>query len=210
MLDSAQDDTSLTLAGLIVLLALAFTLLGALLYAFWRLQKGLKMRDAELAEAELRFERELLSQMGVAPPAPPPLRPTFTASEALPAPLPFSPAPEAAPPGGVAASPPASASTSAERLQDLAQRLMALRIIEEFQGRLALPTPPEGLIHRLRWRGAALLLPRVEHGDHLAQLTRRFEMVFCLTDSDEVVVVERLQTRIPTLIDMETRRPGAD
>jgi hypothetical protein len=108
-----------------------------------------------------------------------------------PAPTPPSPPPVKDEPGSAGPSGP----------EALAKRLVKLRILTDFEGRIPFPLPPDGLIYRLRRGGSAAILPRLESAGIMEHLTRRFDLAFCETDKGEVLICERLQHRLPELID---------
>ncbi len=101
---------------------------------------------------------------------------------------------------------PAAATSGVDRppanVEELVRRLQALTIIGDLEGRIPMPIPPDGVIHRLRKsNGIAAILPRLESEAIMAHHARRFDMVFALTSSGEVVVLSRLQNRLSDLME---------
>ncbi len=87
-------------------------------------------------------------------------------------------------------------------LEELVRRLQTLTIIGDLEGRISMPVPPDGLIYRLRKSdGIAAILPRLESEAIMAHHARRFDMVFALTVSGEVIVLSRLQNRLSELME---------
>lgn len=174
-----------------------------------KLQKGVEAMQGQAAEAEARFAEELAKiakakREEKEQRSSRPSTPEETNTE---------PAPEPAVAPPASALPISSASAvlrnpmarqKVESLQDLANNLYGLRIITDLEGRVTLPLPPEGLIYRLRRGGACLLLPRLENAETMEHFCKRFELVFILSASGEVLVMERKQSRIVDL----TERSG--
>lgn len=164
--------------------ALGIFTVAVLVYIAYRFVVGMRSME-EVDERETEFERELLSQLPAAAPAPP-----------LSAPEPPRPAPPAPVAGPGADQGPAGEGTGVE---DLARRLFALRVITDRQGTVPLSVPPCGLIYGLVRGGSCVLLPRQESDAVMEHMARRFDLVFYLSAKGEVLVLERFQTRLPAL-----------
>lgn len=147
--------------------------------------------ERQAQQQETEFEAEVLSQLAtLAPPAAAPAPSSFQAGQAVldePPPMP-------------------SATGEKPSVELIARQLVGLRIATELQGRIPLPIPPDGLIYGLRRGGACAILPRQEGPELMEHLSRRFDMVFFPAPSGEVHVIERLQARLPSLIEL----PGAN
>ncbi len=97
-------------------------------------------------------------------------------------------------------------------LNTVAQRLQSLAILEEQQGKVSLPVPPDGLIYRLKRGGAAVIVPRIESAEVMNHLTKRFDLVFIALGTEEILVLERFQSRLKELTDIglpDKRAPTA-
>jgi len=173
-----------------------------------KLQKGVEAMQGQAADAEARFAEELakIAKASAGKREEPRATPLPTATpdaEQAPPPTPEAVAPQATPaqrpssPSAVMRNP--MALQKVESLQELANNLYGLRIITDLEGRVPLPLPPEGLIYRLRRGGACLLLPRLENADTMEHFCKRFDLVFIITTSGEVLVMERKQSRIVDL-----------
>lgn len=92
--------------------------------------------------------------------------------------------------------------------EGVARRLQALQICTDFEGRLPLSLPPDGLIYGLRRGGLCAILPRQESSDVMHHYCRRFDLVFVELQDGDVLIYERLQNRIPELVEEKSRRPG--
>lgn len=172
-----------------------------------KLQKGVEAMQGQAAEAEARFAEELAKiakakreeKEEPATPVPVPEEHVLSTRDSAAAPPLAGPPPT---PSAIMRNP--LARQKVESLQDLANNLYGLRIITDLEGRVTLPLPPEGLIYRLRRGGACLLLPRLENAETMEHFCKRFELVFILSASGEVLVMERKQSRIVDL----TERSG--
>lgn len=208
-----MDQEFLKLVFTVAAIVLVLGLFAALLYFILRAYRGIGDLDKETAEAEASFEQEALEELeavgGVAPPATPPVPvppQDFSAAGAsppVPAPPP-PPAPPTEPRAPAAAAAAAGPSDKPEDVEELAKRLYKLRIVTDLEGRIPMPMPPDGLIYRMRSGQTCGILPRLENEATMLHQCRRFDMVFTLAPGGEVLVVQRLQTRLPELIDSPT------
>lgn len=185
--------------GGFVLLALLIIVVIAVVV---KLQKGVEAMQGQAAEAESRFAEELAKIARASVPktgaaaAPPPVEIRSDAPVSAELPMAEGERPSSRS-SGVMRNP--ATLQKVESLQELANNLYGLRVITDLEGRVALALPPEGLIYRLRRGGACLLLPRLENAETMEHFCKRFELVFVLTTSGEVLVIERKQSRIVDL-----------
>ncbi|MDK2971900.1 MAG: hypothetical protein PWP23_1655 [Candidatus Sumerlaeota bacterium] len=177
-----------------------FLLIGYFLLRHFREKYGEQVE--EITEGEREFEQKVLTQYTAFPPA---MAPSAAAapSPAVPPPpdVPAAPAWPASGTGGAAAAP----AGAPEGIDDLVRRLQQLAVLGNREGQMKMPIPPDAPIHRLRKGGVAVILPRVESQALLVHCAKRFDVVFAMTDSEEVLVFERLQGRLNDL--MDDRRP---
>lgn len=111
-----------------------------------------------------------------------------------------APAPDPDPvPAPVVDAPPAN-------VEELAARLQRLGILEAREGQVPLSAGDAAPIYRMRQGGLALLLPQLESEAALVRFAQRFDLVFSLTASGQVLAVERFQGRIQPLLDAPTSR----
>lgn len=88
---------------------------------------------------------------------------------------------------------------SSEHPTALVERLIKLRVINSYQGKLDLPLPPNGLIYTMRRGGSCLILPRQESAEMMNYYCRRYTVVFVPCGGDEVLVYGRLQDQLSDL-----------
>ncbi|MBI1289932.1 hypothetical protein GC173_01635 [bacterium] len=176
----------------------------ALILVFLVLVFRLANRNRDLKVSADQKEREFEEQMraelvGVTPPREAVSVPQPRREQPPPLPSHFDPpvAPTAPQPGPS----PAAGSGVPVGPEEVARRLYALRILTEKEGKIPLPIPPDGLIYRMKKGGIAAILPRLESPEVMSHLTKRFDMVFAELPNGEVLVLERLQGRLPTLMD---------
>lgn len=141
--------------------------------------------DSTESEREREFESQLLSQVRGTPAPPPP--------GMVPPPLPANPIT------------PAPASDGS--LEELARRLQSLNVLSHSEGRIPMPIPPDGLIYRMRSGGLCALLPRLDGEDVLLHHARRFQMLVIQTRTNDPIIIERMQDRLPRLLDESGRMP---
>lgn len=187
-------------AGLVRIVGIAVVVIAALMTAAFitgvilAAQRRRKLLD-EAADQERAFETEIRSQLEAVPfmaAAPQPSAPQ-------PPPLPASASPVPPPPPALPAGP--AQTGVAVGPEEVARRLFALRLITDREGSIPLPIPPNGLIYRLKKGGSVAILPRMESQEVMAHLTQRFEMVIAELPNGELLVLERLQQRLPSLMD---------
>ncbi|MBI5155186.1 hypothetical protein HZA57_08110 [Candidatus Poribacteria bacterium] len=187
--------------------------IAAAAYFYFRARQGITVQQAEAQEAESRFEKEMLRNLGAgttdargfegaaplaASEAPPAVLPAFPPPVAAPVPAPAPPEPLPAQSPG-----PFRVDAPPRTVEELARRLTALNILADLEGRIPMPIPPDGLIYRLRRdAGLAVLLPRMESDAFMAHQAKRFDMVFVLTSTEEVLVLTRLQNQVVKLLEM--------
>jgi hypothetical protein len=180
------------LAGVVILGALVILLLAGV----YRISAKGREIEVQSAQQERDFEAQLIAELEAAKVVPNgPIEPPLVA-----APLSArgsSPAPPPAP----SVAPPAQAVTGPVGPEEVARRLYGLRILTEREGRIPLMLPPDGLIYRMKRGGVAAILPRMESPEAMGHLAKRFDLVFAELPDGEVLVVERLQARLPTLMD---------
>jgi hypothetical protein len=119
--------------------------------------------------------------LSTAPPAAPPWQPPPPPSQA---PVPFG----------------SFASVAEGGPADVAQRLIRLGLLRDFEGRLSLDGEPDGLIYRMKSGRVAVILPRLEAAAVLAQQARRFDVLFVALDNGGLLVVEDFQKRMGSLM----------
>jgi hypothetical protein len=184
------------LPWLIGILAI-FVLIGYFLLRHFREKYGEQVEG--ISEEEREFEQKVLTQYTAFPPA---MAPSATAAPSpgippppdVPAEAPAAPAWPAAGAGGAQAGAP-------QGIDDLVRRLQQLAVLGDREGQMKMPIPPDAPIFRLRKGGVAVVLPRVESQALLVHCAKRFDVVFAMTDSEEVLVFERLQGRLNDLMD---------
>ncbi len=181
-----------------VTIAVVLVALAAIVWQLWQTASEL---GNDSSEAESAFEREIMSQTvgdegtagpgGIAGGRPHtrgvPVRAAAVSQEPL--------GSETGPRHGDAA--PAAAG----RVDEVVRQLEGLGVTTGLQGRVSLSGNGEGEIHGLRRGGVCVVLPRLETAEALAHFTRRFDLVFCAGADGEVLVVERLQNRVPQLVE---------
>ncbi|HMX63752.1 MAG TPA: hypothetical protein PKD58_11860, partial [Candidatus Sumerlaeota bacterium] len=86
--------------------------------------------------------------------------------------------------------------------EKIATQLQNLGVVLELQGRIPLAVPPEGLIYRLKKGGSCAILPRMESPDAMEHFCRRFDLVFFPSPAGELLVLERFQSRLPSMINL--------
>ncbi len=167
-------------------------LLTLVVYVLYRFFSGFDELGSMVDEEEKLFEQEAVEELMMA--APPAVGEGGQDKRETPEPhAPADPEGTATPAEG-----------ASEDVEELAQRLYKLRIVTEMEGRIPLPLKPDGLIYRMRSGKTCGILPRLESEAQMQHFCKRFETVFTLGPSGEVLVVERLQTRLPELIDSPT------
>jgi len=79
---------------------------------------------------------------------------------------------------------------------------MQARLVKQQEGTLPLGAPPNGLIYSLKAGGFCAILPHMPGEHTLLHLSKRFDMVFVLCQNGEIVVVERYQSRLSSMVDL--------
>ncbi len=169
--------------------------IGLIVVKFFRGVEGISQGATE---EELEFERQLSAMAGMDPltiSAPPPGE-LALASVATSLATAVS--------HDVPSSPPTGQPTAASSVDSIARRLTGLGIVTEMQGRIPLAIPPEGLIYGLKKGGACGILPRQEAAEVMEHLSRRFEILFYPAPSGEILSMERLQSRLPSLTERQS------
>ncbi len=201
--DPAQAEaffriTLLDMIGLIILIGFLvgfFLVIRKVVLAAGQMQK-------ESEEAEKAFLAEATRQAALADTTDGKLGENEASSPSPAGPSSNVEASESSPP---AASPPPEKSD--DPLEKLVKQLKGLQIVTEYEGRIALPLPPEGQIYRLRRGGVAGVLPRLEGPELMEHFCRRFDLVFFPLPGGEAGVMERFQSRVPALTDDLSQMP---
>lgn len=199
--DDAQqyETTARTLSlvdmGFIFVLVIVLICLG---YLAWRFLSGIREIEGMEQEAELGFEVEMLTSISGTHPV--------HQEES------FTPQPESRQqPNHSSAVMPSLAPQEGQAdgvdvVRSIARKLQGLQVIESLEGRVSLPLPPDGEIYRLRAGGTCLLLPRQESEAMMHHFSRRFDLVIFPASGGDLVVLERFQNRLPSLLDKNLTR----
>ncbi|HMZ51640.1 MAG TPA: hypothetical protein PK988_05195 [Candidatus Sumerlaeota bacterium] len=166
-------------------------LVAVLCYIGWKLLMGMGRIAGDASEEERRFEEEQLQAALLSGPMLQKARPVVEATEAEVPATPPSPMPD--PPSGL---------SIAGGPEKIATQLQNLGVVLELQGRIPLAVPPEGLIYRLKKGGSCAILPRMESPDAMEHFCRRFDLVFFPSPAGELLVLERFQSRLPSMINL--------
>lgn len=188
-------------------IALVIIILGCLGWLAFRAFRGVSELESMDQEAEKGFEEHLLQELKIAGEAKSPaLDKPADALEVAPEP---SLAPPPRPMSGESSLPPPPPSKSARQdpvlvsPSSIATRLQGLNIVKSREGKVPLPIPPDGEIFDLVRGGSCLILPRQESEALMYHFTRRFDLVIFPGPDGDLVVVERFQNRLPSLLDLD-------
>ena len=168
-------------------------LLAVLCYISWKLLMGMDRIAGDASEEERRFEQDQLQAALRGGPMLQEARPVVEAAEVEVPAAPPSPMPD--PPSGLSV---------AGGPEKIAAQLQGLGVVLELQGRIPLAVPPEGLIYRLKKGGSCAILPRAESPDAMEHFCRRFDAVFFPSPAGELLILERFQSRLPSMINLST------
>lgn len=180
------------------MIAVVLVVLAAIVWRLWQASSEL---GSDSVEAESAFEREIMSQAAGKQGTGGPVGLAGGGSYSLGVPV-RAAAVSGEPSGSETGphhggAPPAAAGG----VDEVVRRLEGLGVTTGLQGRVSLSGTGEGEIHGLRRGGVCVVLPRLETAEALAHFTRRFDVVFCAGADGEVLVVERLQNRVPQLVE---------
>ncbi|MCC6545539.1 hypothetical protein IT570_00100 [Candidatus Sumerlaeota bacterium] len=172
-------------SGVEVLIWVVFgvVLLAGLCFVGWKLFAGLDKLNSAGSDEERRFELEQL-QGSLGTPM------IARVADSVPQP------PAEVPVSAVPDSPVLNASGGPDKI---AMQLASLGVVTMLQGRIPLAVPPDGLIYELKKGGNCAILPRAESTETMEHFCRRFDVVFFPSPSGELLIIERFQSRLPSL-----------
>jgi len=186
---SATQSTFMALVdlafiGLVLLIAVCIG------YLCYRFVKGVRSIEEEEEEALEHFVAETIELLQV------------PESQSFGVESPIIGAPDS-PPTPVEAHP-AGQHVRLDGLSSVAKRLQTLQLITSLEGKVPLALPPDGEIYGLKAVGSCLLLPRLEGEALMSHFARRFDLVLYLDGQGELIVLERFQHRLPSLLNPNT------
>ncbi|MCC5876331.1 MAG: hypothetical protein JJU11_08960 [Candidatus Sumerlaeia bacterium] len=184
----------------VAFILLVFIVLCCLGWLAWRAIRGVTELGSMEQEAEMGFEEQLLQELKIAPDLPTQHKSPII--QGRPEPSQHPPPPPAVPSPREPA-PTASQGSKLVRPSEIATRLQALKIVNSREGKVSLPIPPDGEIYGLIRGGSCLVLPRQESEALMHYFVRRFDLVIFPGPDGDLVVVERFQNRLPSLLDDE-------